>query len=398
MASGRGVAIFDAIQANNAPVLETLLSAGANRSMRREAEEGQPARRSRSSKVVLDYELYPLFFATVTNTNSVQSAVRYGQQSKLHMKDRHVPVIKMLPQKGADPFAKFKTLLELSGNKGDEIDVTLSEESTLLHEVLEYGGIIEPLLECSDLDLEHRDAKGRALLLAACSSSLDPDHSIDDVYIRDNSIRADEKVKRASGKPTSVELLLQRGACDTARDNSQRNALHSLLAAYTESLGGHDTLQVLISHVPELVHQFDAQDNTTLHLLARWLAERGRIPGDNNPDKPRDLFKRLVSLGLPINGRNAKCETPAFAFMHQQSQYRSRSYEEDEDTRQLAGLQILADAGADFLAVNAAGENLLHILAATDEDSEDPKEDKVMLDRFQWLLLIRTGPGSHGGG
>ena len=427
-------AIFDAIKANNAPVLEALLSGGADPNMRREVAEGQKAQRSSWYEIIPDHEHHSLFYAAVSNAKDPG----YGEENnnKWNLRDRHVPIIEILLQNGADPFAKFKTLLKLSDDEGDEIDETLSKECTLLHEVLEYGGVVEPLLEWSDLDLEHRDAKGRTLLLAACRSRLDPDIRIDDVYIRNgNSWRRDTaaKVKVQSDKPTPVELLLQRGACVTARDNGRRNALHSLLATRIESFCGYNTLRLLISHAPELVHQvdaagetplhyalrrqsqwgghdtkaveillengayphpLDAQGNTALHHLARWLAEKGQT---TNTDDPRDLFKRFVSLGLSINARDSKGETPAFAFIREQGKYRSRAYDKAEDARQLAGLEILADAGADFLVVNDAGENLLHVVAATDEDRRTNGNEKVMLDRFQWLLERGLDPMAEDG-
>ncbi|KAM7188754.1 Ankyrin repeat-containing domain protein [Rhypophila sp. PSN 637] len=424
---------FDAIQANNAPALDSLLGAGADPNMRRGIEEGRTRERVIFDRVVPDHELYPLFFAAVTNPKSVRY---HEKKTKWTMKDQYIPVIETLLQKGADPFAKFKILPKLTDDEADEIDHNLLEEVTLLHEVLEHGGIVEPLLlACPDLDLEHRDARGRTLLLAACSSRLDPDYSIEDVYLRTGSFstpRGDddqEAIRAKSSKPTPIQLLLQRGACATARDNTQRNALHTLLATVTtrgNALAGYDTLRLLLSHEPSLVHQVDsagetpfhyvlrrqtnwgspdfkaveilldhggadpyapdAQGTSTLHHLARWLATDREDQSD-----PHKLFKRLVGARLDINARDRAGETPAFAFIRQQSRYRAFSNDEGETERQLAALEMLADAGAGFLVVNNVGENLLHVVAATEEQrrrrgGREEEGEAVMLGAFKWLV------------
>ncbi len=292
------------------------------------------------------------------------------------------------------------------------------EEFTVLHDLLEDGGIVEPFLQLPNLETEHRDAKGRTLLLAACRSRLTPDRSIDGAD-RDRRVGAIVSIKdpRYTDKPSLVEFLIGKGACAAVQDYEKKNALHHILSKERE--GGHKSLQLIISLAPEIVRQHDslgetplhyalrralrsggpdteavemilaagadphlpdAQGNTALHLLGTWLAERSRHP--RQPDKLRDLFKRFISLGLPINGRNLKGETPTFAFFASQGTKRDRVSAEGWEAREEAALKILADAGADFFAVNHAGETLLHTVALT----ANAVRTEGMVERFRWLL------------
>ncbi|KAH8890120.1 hypothetical protein GQ53DRAFT_867836 [Thozetella sp. PMI_491] len=94
-------------------------------------------------------------------------------------------------------------------------------------------------------------------------------------------------------------------------------------------------------------------------------------------DKPRNLFKRFVSLGLPINGLNHEGETPALAFIRHLGEL------------EIPTLLALADVGADFVALNTAGETLLHIIAGIDETDLGGIYyliEPLLVERFCWLL------------
>ena len=64
-----------------------------------------------------------------------------------------IPVINCLLQGGADIFK------------------SINKTASIIHELFDRDGIIEPFLRIPGLDLEVQDFEGRTLLLAACSHS-----------------------------------------------------------------------------------------------------------------------------------------------------------------------------------------------------------------------------------
>jgi ankyrin repeat protein len=280
--------------------------------------------------------------------------------------------------------------------------------------------LVGPILELGDLDLEYRDARGRTLLLAACRSRLGPDSSIDAAKfkagIKDYSI---DHIH--TDKPSLVDFFLARGSCATVQDNDGKNALHHLLQR--KPRGGLGSLRRLVSHVPELTHQIDlagdsplhyalrrydtfggpdteaieilmeagadirapdAQGNIALHHLGTWLAEHS--DRKEEPAYIRYLFRRLVSVGLPINARNHRGETPFFSFISSQGTYRGRANRGGEEERQLAALNMLLELGADVLTTNDEGDTLLHVVASSDSEFYGDEGEVEMIQRFRWLL------------
>ncbi len=133
----------------------------------------------------------------------------------------------------------------------------------------------------------------------------------------------------------------------------------------------------------------DAEGNTALHLIGSQLGD----PRNLEPEKARNLFRQFVTHGLPINGRDAKGETPVFAFLASQGRDRDDGTgNEHENKRQRAALQLLTDGRADFLAVNDAGETLLHIVAATGRKRREGAGGALMIERFRWLLQRGLDP------
>lgn len=423
-------AIFSAIREGNAELLDTLLQR-ASPDVRTPLQTTKKGHGRNRDCLVDDHEMYPLYYASLQVPNRFkENRVRAFDTSltKAEVLRRHLPCVEVLIRRGADPFvtyARGRVAKESFSGKDEYVD----EQATLLHDLLEEGGMVRPILEnIRDADLERRDARGRTPLLAACRSPVGPDHSIDAVRVRSlgwNNQILDED--RAPDTPSPVELLLSKGASATVQDNEKRNALHLVLKSLPN--GGIKVMRRLLEYAPELVHQVDdagetplhyalrrhdpwhrlnveiiellidagadvaipdSNGNTALHRLGLWLAtkpsgEAGGLPYHR-------LFQRCLSLGLPINGRNQKGETPLFSFIAAQGQYRSQSYDTGDHERQKATLDMLFDAGADVLTNNNEGDTLLHVVASTDErlrgteSKEREKRGKVMVERFQWLV------------
>ncbi|KAL2008473.1 hypothetical protein VTN00DRAFT_6667 [Thermoascus crustaceus] len=174
---------------------------------------------------------------------------------------------------------------------------------SVVHAILEDGAFVKPLLDFSDLDLEHRDPQGRTLVLSACRSALGADAAIDgalgDVHWDrmnrgifhnpfpqpDNPMRRFEAAGVTTTTPSTAPSLLSyfvdRGADLLAVDNYGKNALHQLLEAI--NIDSEDrppiiraSLQYVATHYGTLVNQPDIAGTYPLHaalqrMRCHWL-------------------------------------------------------------------------------------------------------------------------------
>ncbi|KAE8550828.1 hypothetical protein EYB25_007058 [Talaromyces marneffei] len=298
--------------------------------------------------------------------------------NKVAERHKAVAIVELLLAHGADPWL-------VSGDK----------TTTIIHDVLHQGGIVEPFLALSHLELEKRDGLGRTLLMAACDGSKKYSTGMGQDF-NDPELHLSGSMQ----KRHSVERLCEMGANISASDKTGKNVAH-LLVATGQSLM-KEVLPVLVAKFPDLVlqknqqmetplhlaakdHQWDTvrilldvgadpltpepKGNTILHYLARCLRDerylhptmgfrrsRGQSL-DINTWKETTIWKdfsRLLDQGVDINTRNDNGETPIFEYV-----------------RGLACTQSLHSpitdslvaAGADILVRNHEGESLLHVVA-----------------------------------
>ncbi|VUC31886.1 unnamed protein product [Clonostachys rosea] len=389
-------------------VLKTLITEiGANTRMPR-PEDGGPVQKKR--EMVDDQELFLLWVAAWCNPAANWS----GQDAEPDdvIRNRHMPLIQLLLNLGANPFATFKRRPSIGESK---------EEVTLLHCLLELGGFVEQILNLPEIDLETRDRKGRTVLLAACRSHIGPDMDIDTLHDLFTS-----REPQKGSRPSIFKTLEGKGACLTARDNEGKNALHHILEAKCE--GGHAAIQTLVTRHPELASQTDTDGLAPIYYAllrcdstyfepdlrsVEMLLDAGADPtfADYNGDtalhhfccslgyveesgtSPLDLLIRLLSFGLSVNAVNEDGETPIFYFLRCQGTVSNiegappnvKDVRKEMD-RQTEVLDALSNAGAELLVANNSGDTLLHVVSSTKNPSQNADISALMVSRFRWLL------------
>ncbi|KAJ4179680.1 hypothetical protein NW767_014571 [Fusarium falciforme] len=387
-------AIGAAIEAENAPVLRELLSGGIDANMRCDkptedtTEDKEQTRGRREAIPGMElHEVFPLYYA-----GRALSIPRRTTPKIIQELEANFELVQVLLDHGADPFAKF---LALKSKKPDseldnsEVDTPSTEvpqgykECTILHELLLEGKMPDKFLRLPRLDVNHRDAKGRTLLLAACQGG-SPD------YVIGSLARAD-----ISEPATMFQRLISLGAELEARDNFGRNILHYMIGI-GEDKGRNfdlvkDSFASALRNAPGLINQADSNGKTPLHYavaraasirktqVAEILLSAGADPlavsknGDNvlhvlaqklESAKQRALFQDLVGRGVDVNARNTKGETPLFAFCNREMKKGIGLHDKNEEPLEKDAGLMLNKLGADFFARDSRGRGLLHVAAS----------------------------------
>ncbi|KAK3326714.1 ankyrin repeat-containing domain protein [Apodospora peruviana] len=396
-------ALFAAIDTEEVEVLKALLAAAPTGDANMRHDKLAAAAREKTTPYsfrhdpshVPEYEKYPLYHA------ATKSRERKGTDvDDKDSESRRTQMVSALLASGADPFARFWMPAETEDDDDDDDDdndvVDKLEQATVIHQILSHKGIIQPFLQLPNLDLEHGDSKGRTLLLAACAST--------------SGIQRTIKLDNMNGKSEEdrllIEILLERGADITVVDTSGRNALHLPFISTSWSSGSNHwfsgdidpkPLQVLLTANPKLVSQVDkTKGRTALHyaILAisstsqsectsvNLLLDAGADPhtvdavdGNNAlhciskvlSDNPHvhALFSRLLGMGVDINGRNARGETPLACFFEAAASDRRRDFGRFGDDV----WKLFEDAGADVAARDNKGRTLMHVVAGGEHGS-----------------------------
>ncbi|KAL6872832.1 ankyrin repeat-containing domain protein [Trichoderma novae-zelandiae] len=314
--------IFGAIESGNADVLRALLSTcrGIELNTRRDvpfegSDEGSVYKLQRERHVV-----FPLYYAAMQ-----LSPVWHPTDNEYDEFAKRVEVVRLLLQHGADPFAKFlkreegaADVASSSETQTPTIDVPRGyEEYTLLHEVLYAGMVADIFLELPNLDVNHRDAKGRTLLHMICENRGDgggPDHIIGS-YAKDHGADLKEHV-------TAFERLLSLGADLEATDDFGRNVLHYMLVGEVdiESATFREFLTHTLATPPTMMNQADGNGETPFHYaMLQMLLQAGadHTVVNKNGDTLLHILGRglaIAALRIDINARNHRGETALFSF------------------------------------------------------------------------------------
>ncbi|KAL8668325.1 MAG: hypothetical protein Q9168_007043 [Polycauliona sp. 1 TL-2023] len=372
--------IFDAIRLRDLGIVSTVVAKGADLNTGFDVEQ-----LDHQSKKHFDF-LHKLQNKSPRKVYPIQVAASYLFNN---------------PEAGSDMRPIIQHLLR----NGADVTLHCDPQYPIRHALCEHGGRIHLLLDQVGLDLELRDARGNTLLLAACL------HSTGNSCTNRDLDTAINKKQPLESIPSSVSLLLGRGANLSALNNERQNALHCLLseswiqgkrrlrqktlktilsAPGAENLinqadsagmtpillalrnGWIDFANLLLNHGADPTAK-DHLQNTTLHYLMTKITNKHR----DSESTARSLFKYLLTLGISINSRNISGETPLFVAM----KHASLSLDE---------LSFFYNLGADINTVDSENRNLLHLTA-------QKKRRAVVIDRSEeayvilWRRLIGLG-------
>ncbi|CEJ61615.1 hypothetical protein PMG11_10145 [Penicillium brasilianum] len=330
-------AIFSAIELGNVELLEFFLSQGDLANLRRPAPETPERIEFRQ---IPRAEVYPLLHAATFESSGKPglNPFRMRMMTALlqHGADPHANFTKFY-QVNDDPFCNEKKLDSVIQNSRGKWE---AKTCIVIHEILETGKIVEPLLQLPSLQLELRDSQGRTLILST-----------------------------TEGK--TIQELADRGADITAQEKSGATVVHNLIQREPHELV-INTIKALLTRDPNLVHisdnaeyvdlllaygadplQLDSKGNTALHFLA------------TNPHVHKARIQQLLELGLDLNARNKKGYTPLSRYYaHSSLRYGNSFWGNDVTARSDNDFMVFfKDRGADFFALNNMGTSLVHVVA-----------------------------------
>lgn len=250
--------LFVALYSFNSEVVSTLLAMDldVNNTILSDAQPHWHTHRVRKVPQLTTLILRPIHYISMfpfNESNSRANAIR---------------MVNCLLAHGADPFLPCDT------------------DMLILHQLFSDGGIIQPWLEQSDLDLERRDPQGQTLLLAAarcqtgthsygCSFPKFPFYSGNIVPLQ-----------WEEGDMTRAMALYEKGADLTVVDN-QGNTVFHLMAASKPSnkfaeVEFRRTVELFMKKVPELVEKRNSEGKTA-HAIAE----------EQGTEWAKDLFGKL---------------------------------------------------------------------------------------------------------
>ncbi|KAJ5833328.1 Ankyrin repeat-containing protein [Penicillium riverlandense] len=314
--------LYSAMESQNVDAVTFLLDSGldCNKMIRVPNCPLDPWNDHRGNQILVE-EYYPLHYA---------GQAKWNQPDK---RQKAAHIIHQFLEHGADVFLPFCG-------------------STILHIIVQEGGIMEPFLSIPDLDLETRDGHGRTLLLAACMCNFPMDCGRLEWYDRCHN-------PEAPRAPTRAKILYDKNADLSAVDEYSNNAIHLLVISTQE---------------PTPLER-DPEENTVLHYLAESMVEPSELPGQ--------IFNRLVAAGVEANALNQKGENLMFPYCRELAVC-------DYRPRVIWHIDVLLNTGADIFAVNNEGCTLLHALAASNGDKHKPYPDGIKA--FKRLLDLGVDP------
>lgn len=414
-------AIFSAINKKQPEVLNILLSADGDANIRFEKNNKSPWKMQSGFLYprdiytdIPDAELYPLYHVAVQSSQHLQPKAREALQTA------GLRLIDILLSHGANPFATFvkcpgKECYNHKMNSwrvgksfswgrvgklqhGNDattdpeysLELHMHEDCVILHQLLTDGHIVQPFLKLPNIDANQRDGSGRTLLHAACSSRRGPDVPL-------SLLPWAPWDPKTSTETSMFRHLVSLGADVGARDNLGQNVLHHIVRLPSDDFHRlppiDKALGYSLENHPSIINQKDKDGRTPLYLaIDRAICEKrttaadavlkaGADPliSDNEGNtvlhllsrllwvsSMRPLFNKLIEIGCDVNARNSKGETPLFWYYdgftkdeHEICTHNREQVTYDEE----GGIAAFEAAGADFGALDNAGQSLLHVAA-----------------------------------
>lgn len=425
-------ALFACLERSSPSTLRTLLDTGLDPNLRRHGAGKEDATRD---KEVPRSEKYCLWIAAMQH--GIQADKTTAQKRKTS--DTAIELVNVLLSHGADPLAIFSRpnpsrILSLEDRAGsilistEEVDAEVEfEKTSILHDLLENGEVVHPMLELPGLDVQQRDSRGRTLLHAASRSRFGLHTPIDTLF--DDFGMEPENSSEA--RPSFLHLLGPRETDKLAVDCQQRNILHLMLTAsnkYRPSCHPMLKLLPLLSNaeVAVLIKQADVYGNTPLHLALRyaiWHVDTSPVDAllgvgadpfaqDNQGNTAlhilaccmegteglHELFSNLLGRGLDINARNFVGQTPVFNLFKTPQLSRIRSeFLAREFAKAAQALKIFEDAGADLFVRDNRDTGLLHVAARckVNVNSEWNWMMRSGSDRADWNRMVQERDAMH---
>ncbi|KAJ6789856.1 hypothetical protein PWT90_09629 [Aphanocladium album] len=397
--------LIAAIKAGEENVVKVLLERGADPNLRPAPHE-EPDPSAGGFRPVPDDGIDP----------SQRFALHYAgmRLERVEAKSAANRIVQLLLKYGADPMGKFLEQTDIIRQVQEEPDRALASlkaemdtadklqaiyvdvpevpsisvpkchsERTVLHSLIYSSRPIEEFLEVPGLDIEHKDAYGKTLLLAVCGNNLNGELSGNyttrtlhalvsmgaNLNAADNAGRnAVHHLSRRHGAPAAARIAALERIVKlapnlvNARDIGGCTPLHLALSNYRVVHGGTDTIDKLLELGADAAAVTKGGD-TVLHILAPLCGQ----------DRGRELFARFLALSkkprhrhADIDARNDRGETALFhwivggglirADIRLIRRFRGESFAE----RITRGIEFFQGLGADSCARDAQGRSLLH--------------------------------------
>ena len=186
--------------------------------------------------------MYPLYYA----------ATKGEEDLEIHEK-----LIKVLVDHGADPYARY-------------------EQTTVMHQIINFSYLTRLFLDLPSLDLESRDSSGLTLFLITCRAGL----------------KKEAITNRGGGKYSLIGAFLSQG----------RNALHFLLKL-DPSYINLQALRPIATEAPDLINSAANKGNTPFHSAIVDFAKRCQCC-------PNKEVEALISAGVDVSLANKNGDTP----------------------------------------------------------------------------------------
>lgn len=307
---------------------------------------------------------------------------------------------------GSDSAKSRASIMTLLLEHGSDPVMELNDgETTVIHEIAYFSGLLGPILEPGVVDLEIKDRQGRTPLLVACSPVATSYVTIRVEYAAYELLRAGANIHATdnagstplhlaaeSGLVQTVSKLISYGASVSATNNAGLTPLYYALS-YQDYVTKLKTVQTLLSAGADpLVTGPDGA--TALHLLAPPFMYLSPADGPDARELryiTRDetdyfaeftqLYQRFVEAGCDRNARDNLGNTPLFPYVAEvkhRSEVMPTVPPAREDVKRMFEQH-------DVFAVNDEGDTLLHVVAARKDDQGSDEqgsvEDSVMLFR-----------------